>query len=210
MFDLEQAISDWRRQMLAAEIKTPVPLEELESHLREDVEHRIREGLKAEQAFEIAVGKFGQAFTLKQEFGKISTVDKVRLRKRAGFAFALIFGFYSVAITRVLLKNHLTLNERLLGFAAVVAMLSSVYVVWQILPRFLPVIANKTIQSAIGIIGGISGIAWLMAFVYFILPRCHFTQGQLLVAFLWAIVPVIVLPTTGFILIDKSERQLTT
>ena len=32
MFDLEQAIADWRRQMLAAGIKTPVPLEELKSH----------------------------------------------------------------------------------------------------------------------------------------------------------------------------------
>ena len=30
MFDLEQAIAGWRRQMQAAGIKTPVPLEELE------------------------------------------------------------------------------------------------------------------------------------------------------------------------------------
>jgi hypothetical protein len=37
MFDLEQTISEWRRQMLSAGIKTPVPLEELEIHLREDV-----------------------------------------------------------------------------------------------------------------------------------------------------------------------------
>jgi hypothetical protein len=40
MFNLEQAISEWRRQMIAVGIKTPVPLEELESHLREDVEQR--------------------------------------------------------------------------------------------------------------------------------------------------------------------------
>ena len=37
MFGLEQAIADWRQQMLAAGIKTPVPLEELEIHLREDI-----------------------------------------------------------------------------------------------------------------------------------------------------------------------------
>lgn len=35
MFDLEQSIAEWRRQMLAAGIKTPVPLEDLEIHLRE-------------------------------------------------------------------------------------------------------------------------------------------------------------------------------
>ena len=40
MFDLEQSIADWRRQMLAAGIKTPVPLEELESHLREEIERQ--------------------------------------------------------------------------------------------------------------------------------------------------------------------------
>jgi len=37
MFDLEQSISDWRRQMLAAGIWTPVPLDELETHLRTDI-----------------------------------------------------------------------------------------------------------------------------------------------------------------------------
>jgi hypothetical protein len=36
MFDLEQAIADWREQMLAAGVKTPVPLVELESHLLDE------------------------------------------------------------------------------------------------------------------------------------------------------------------------------
>ena len=45
MFDLEKAIADWRRQMLAAGIKTPVPLEELESHLREEIEQQMKSGL---------------------------------------------------------------------------------------------------------------------------------------------------------------------
>ena len=37
MSDLEQSIAEWRKQMLAAGIETPVPLEELEIHLREDI-----------------------------------------------------------------------------------------------------------------------------------------------------------------------------
>jgi len=37
MFNLDEAISEWRKQMLAAGIKTPVPLEELETHLRDNV-----------------------------------------------------------------------------------------------------------------------------------------------------------------------------
>jgi ferritin-like metal-binding protein YciE len=42
MFDPEQTIAEWRRQMAAGGIKTPEVLNELESHLREDVEQQER------------------------------------------------------------------------------------------------------------------------------------------------------------------------
>ena len=42
MFDLEKSIAEWRKQMLSAGIKTPVPLEELEIHLREEIEQQIK------------------------------------------------------------------------------------------------------------------------------------------------------------------------
>ena len=64
MFDLENAIADWRRQMLAAGIQTPVPLEELEGHLREEIEQRMKSGLTAPQAFVSAVQQIGQAKVL--------------------------------------------------------------------------------------------------------------------------------------------------
>jgi hypothetical protein len=41
MFNLEQSIAK-RRQMLAVGIKTPVPLDELESQLRDDVEQQVQ------------------------------------------------------------------------------------------------------------------------------------------------------------------------
>ena len=44
MLDLDQAIAEWRKQMLAAGIKTPVPLEELDIHLREDIEQQMKSG----------------------------------------------------------------------------------------------------------------------------------------------------------------------
>ena len=70
MFDLERSIADWRRQMLAAGIKTPVPLEELENHLREEIERQMRSGVDAQPAFEIAVQQMGRAHALKREFKK--------------------------------------------------------------------------------------------------------------------------------------------
>ena len=71
MFDLEQSITQWREQMLAAGIQSPVPLEELENHLREEVEQQFRAGLNAQQVFEAAVQRIGQAKMLRKEFKKI-------------------------------------------------------------------------------------------------------------------------------------------
>ena len=79
MFDLEKSISDWRRQMLAAGIQTPVPLEELESHLREDVERQMRSGLSGRQAFESAVQQIGRAGALKNEFQKTNALIPERI-----------------------------------------------------------------------------------------------------------------------------------
>ena len=70
MFNLEQSIAEWRRQMLAAGIKTPVPLEELESHLRDEIEQRMKSGLPGQCAFEISVPQIGQPQALSHEFKK--------------------------------------------------------------------------------------------------------------------------------------------
>jgi uncharacterized membrane protein len=70
MFNLEQSIAEWRRQMLAAGIKTPVPLEELESHLREEIEWQMESGLAEQKAFEISVPQIGQPQALSHEFKK--------------------------------------------------------------------------------------------------------------------------------------------
>src|SRR5215472_9639615 len=70
MFNLEQAIAAWRRQMIAAGIKTPVPLEELESHLREEIEQQIKLGMDEQTAFKRTASQIGQPKTLKKEFAK--------------------------------------------------------------------------------------------------------------------------------------------
>ena len=57
--------------MLAAGIKTPVPLEELESHLREEIERRMKSGFDEAQAFEMAVRNIGQCGVLRNEFNKV-------------------------------------------------------------------------------------------------------------------------------------------
>lgn len=75
MFNLERAIVEWRRQMLSAGIKSPEPLDELENHLRDDVEQKIRSGLGEQQAFDAAVQQVGCANAIKTEFKKIRATE---------------------------------------------------------------------------------------------------------------------------------------
>jgi hypothetical protein len=70
MFNLEQSITEWRKQMLDAGIKTPVPLGELEIHLRDEIEQQIKSGLNEQKAFEISIQRIGQPKILKNEFKK--------------------------------------------------------------------------------------------------------------------------------------------
>jgi hypothetical protein len=68
MFNLEPSINEWRRRMLADGIRGPEPLGELESHLREDVEEKLRSGMGPHEAFEAAIQEIGQTGALKTEF----------------------------------------------------------------------------------------------------------------------------------------------
>jgi ABC-type transport system involved in cytochrome c biogenesis permease subunit len=71
MFNLEQAIAEWRRQMLAAGIKSPVPLEELESHLRQDFAALVLAGKPEPEAFQLAAARLGSPASMRIEFDKI-------------------------------------------------------------------------------------------------------------------------------------------
>ena len=44
MFDLDQAVAQWRQQMSADGIKNSATLDELESHLRDDIEEIVVAG----------------------------------------------------------------------------------------------------------------------------------------------------------------------
>jgi len=70
---LEQSIAEWRKQMLAVGIKSPVPLDELENHLREEIEREIKPGINEQRAFEIAARQIGQPKPLIMEFKKIDS-----------------------------------------------------------------------------------------------------------------------------------------
>jgi hypothetical protein len=91
MFDLEGSIAEWRRQMLAAGIKSPVPLDELESHLREEIERQLKSVPDAQRAFVTAVQRIGQANVLGKEFEKVERT----LMKRI---MIIVLGLFGILI----------------------------------------------------------------------------------------------------------------
>jgi len=92
MFNLEQAIADWRQNMLACGIETPVPLEELELHLREEIERNVKAGMEQNSAFETAVQSIGDARMLIAEFKKLPEKPRAKFFRIAQALIYLYFG----------------------------------------------------------------------------------------------------------------------
>jgi hypothetical protein len=116
MFNLDEQITEWRRQMLDAGIKTPVPLDELESHLREDVEQQMRSGLNTQQAFETAVQAIGRASVLKREFKKNKRIFMKRIMMVLIGIFGVLFGTAFILPALAWYRDHGAMPAEHLGF----------------------------------------------------------------------------------------------
>lgn len=81
MFNLDQAIFEWRRKMISAGIKSSDVLDELEGHLREDIERRVRAGADASRVFEVAVARFGEPCALKMEFDRVKQQQRNYMKR---------------------------------------------------------------------------------------------------------------------------------
>jgi hypothetical protein len=190
MFDLEKSIADWRRQLLAAGIKTPVPLEELESHLRDEIEQRRKWGRSEAEAFTTAVQKIGQAHLVQSEFEKVEETKKAREQKLMEILMVVAMSFIPLFLgSMVLFKkgsfSEMTSAEQMSSLAAAAAFS---LLAWggRLSYGMFPVIRAKRIRNVISISGGVLVALWLIVFLNIIVPRYDFTMGQFGVTLLWA------------------------
>ena len=189
MFNLEQAIADWRRQMLAAGIKTPVPLEELEIHLREEIERRLKLGLSGQKAFQISVQQIGKADVMKSEFEKVDGVKEWREWRLKQIMFFAVLGMTSLVFAPILLLKLGTLSgisstQQMSGFAALVVMITFAGI-GQFGYKLFPVILNKRLRDVICTSVSVVMAIWLGIFFRVILQRVDFTLEQLFIAISW-------------------------
>ena len=159
--------------MLAAGIKTPVPLEELESHLREDVEQQMRSGLSTQQAFGIAIKKIGPAPELKMEFKKASApMEMPEVIKLAGVIFVAVALFCPLFMFLPCLQAHeLSLMARMLALAVYAITVAASVLSWRYNHRLLPVIRNQPLRRAVGIVCYGGSLLWMRFGVF------HFSPG---------------------------------
>jgi len=204
MFDLEKSIADWRKQMLAAGIKTPVPLEELEIHLREEIERQMKSGLEEREAFTSAVQKIGQARALKTEFKKAGIPVEMRSVKLVGIACGAVAGFFSLWILFVLLTVHeANLAERALGLVGITSIMLS----WRYGYRFLPAISSWPARAAIEAACCLASVGGMVLFIK-IIPYFlgQIPVGQILVSSLWTWAATAILGGMAYGL-EKAARK---
>jgi leader peptidase (prepilin peptidase)/N-methyltransferase len=115
MFNLEQAIAEWRRQMLAAGLQTPVPLDELESHLRDEIGRQVQSGVSEPAAFDAAVREIGPAGSLQWEFAKAAGIGSPAVALVYGVLLAGLIIASSVDFKHFMIPDEITLGGCLLG-----------------------------------------------------------------------------------------------
>jgi hypothetical protein len=194
MFDLDQAIAEWRQQMRKAGFESPALLDELESHLRDDIAEQMRSVVGAQQAFEAAVGRIGHASALQAEFRKTGDAKKACERKVMQKFMAGAAAFYLLFVGACIVFklgsfSQVTLNQQLSGSAAT-ALTVLLAISGYLANRFFPFIPHKRTRVGIYAAGIVLLFAWLSIFYHLVMTRFEFDLSQFLVAFLWAWTPM--------------------
>jgi hypothetical protein len=115
MFEFEKSVGAWRQQMLAAGIKTPAPLEELEIHLREEIERQVKSGLNEQKAFEISVQRIGQPEIIMSEFNKTERLFMNRTAKVGVGVAGVLIGMALTIPGSVQLRDELVMADGKFG-----------------------------------------------------------------------------------------------
>ena len=129
MFNLDDALADWRRQMAAGGITTPDALEELESHLRDDMDRETRNGVPESRAFETAVQSLGLAPQLKNEFDKVGLGTVLQNSRLKEFLFTLA-GIPNLIPTTNMNTSITPLEPRWATYAKAGAFVTPAVVLW--------------------------------------------------------------------------------
>jgi len=205
MFDIEHAIANWRKQMSTAGIRSTAVIEELETHLREDIDREVRLGAGAEQAFLMATQNMGKPAVIKAEFKKTGTVASILERLMIGVCCVLV-GFITFLSVAAILMCFEGWQERTIATLAIASVLV-VACTWRYFVPLLPVIRSTRVRWGVGLVCIATGFIVSSVFCGVILP--HFVRGdeQRFEVALWALLAIAIFACAGVgLLLDEDQR----
>ncbi len=191
MFDLNEAISEWRSRMAAGGIDASSVLDELESHLREDMERRMRLGVDSRSAFTAAAQQLGLPAALKPEFEKVARPRKQILARWKSVVAGTLFAYSAVFITWLVEwrmgKIEITGTELALTLGSMLTTLLFGFMGRSIGAR-IPLVANEQKQAVFVLMAVFLGGASLRL-LWNCLPFDHLVQAQVIL--LWTLSPLL-------------------
>ena len=113
-FNLNGAIAQWRERLSWRDAFTNADLDEMESHLRDEVESLVASGITEQQAFHQTIRSFDEDMKLAWRFNQANW-EQIML-KRTRYAPALISNYFKVAI-RNLFKHKTYSITNIAGLA---------------------------------------------------------------------------------------------
>ncbi len=155
MFNLEQAIADWRQKLVGSGISSSEALDELEDHLRELIEREVQAGVAEDRAFRTAAARIGAVGLLGTEFSKLNIA-----KDRRGLPIAtylIVAGCLLLINTWTFLEYELGTWERISGLSAVT--LVCLYLVR--LPHWLLTLSDSALRRLAQVLKLASSFLWL-------------------------------------------------
>ena len=105
MFDLNYSILNWKQNLLGNESFTRENIDELESHLSEQINDLTGAGLNDEEAFWVAQKRIGTVKSLNQEYTKINSLNIFRKKIHwmlTGIVVMMLYIFFVDSISNTL------------------------------------------------------------------------------------------------------------
>ena len=119
MFNLENAIQNWKKSLKQSPAFEEGQIKEMETHLRDEIDDLIEKGVSEEEAFSQVVEKFGPVEKIEDEVYKTKTTraDATPSWKQSTWLPNLLPNYLKVVI-RNMKRNSLNSFINIVGLAA--------------------------------------------------------------------------------------------
>jgi hypothetical protein len=201
MFNFEPYIQAWRRQMSTNGRVPAETLDELESHLRDNIECQIRSGKEPKEAFEAAIARLGNREVLEKEFAKIKEHSIHRSKK-----FLKVCYFTSSALALAICAWSLGVFELSAGTRiAGLCFLGALAFYFAKLPILLRSLSHAAFTRFLIMIklGGIVLVVWPVWALLAALHVIPWQPGDFVSALLWSLLALIALTMLG-VMVDRD------